>query len=98
MMKLKVNLNPNLRNIKFVLQQVLMRMKNFCSQDPYFVEKKINKLITVIIPRHINRVNKINNQLKNLNLKTVYHSSKINNLDNIDIYIVDTFGDSKKFW
>ena len=62
------------------------------------LKKKINKLITVIIPRHIDRVNKINNQLKNLNLKTVYHSSKINNLDNIDIYIVDTFGDSKKFY
>ena len=70
----------------------------FAAKTHILLKKKINKLITVIIPRHINRVNKINNQLKNLNLKTVYHSSKINNLDNIDIYIVDTFGDSKKFY
>jgi len=70
----------------------------FAAKTHILLKKKINKLITVIIPRHIDRVNKINNQLKNLNLKTVYHSSKINNLDNIDIYIVDTFGDSKKFY
>ena len=70
----------------------------FAAKTHILLKKKINKLITVIIPRHINRVKKINNQLKNLNLKTVYHSSKINNLDNIDIYIVDTFGDSKKFY
>ena len=70
----------------------------FVAKTHILLKKKINKLITVIIPRHIDRVNKINNQLKNLNLKTVYHSSKINNLDNIDIYIVDTFGDSKKFY
>ena len=70
----------------------------FAAKTHILLKKKINKLITVIIPRHIDRVNKINNQLKNLNLKTVYHSSKISNLDNIDIYIVDTFGDSKKFY
>ena len=36
-------------------------------------------------------------KLKNLNLKVFLHSSKKKNLKNIDIYIVDTFGETKKF-
>ena len=51
-----------------------------------------------MIPRHVNRVNKINNELKNLKLNTICHSTKKKNLKNIDVYIVDTFGDSKKFY
>ena len=35
-------------------------------------------------------------KLKNLNLKVCFHSSKKKNLKNIDIYIVDTFGETKK--
>ena len=70
----------------------------FAAKTHILLKKKINKLITIIIPRHIDRVSEINNQLKSLNLRTVYHSSKINNLDNVDIYLVDTFGESKKFY
>jgi len=55
-------------------------------------------LITIIIPRHINRVDKIVNELKNLNLKVITHSSKQKKFDDIDIYIVDTFGLSKNFY
>ena len=55
-------------------------------------------MITIIIPRHIHRVNEIISKLKLLNLKIASHSSKIKNLKNIDIYIVDTFGESKKFF
>ena len=54
-------------------------------------------MITVIIPRHIHRVKEIINNIKNLNLNVVTHSSKRKNLKDIDIYIVDTFGETKKF-
>ena len=35
--------------------------------------------------------------INNLNLKVVLHSSKNINLKNADIYIVDSFGETKKF-
>ena len=54
-------------------------------------------MITVIIPRHIHRVKEIINNIKNLNLNVVTHSSKRKNLKDVDIYIVDTFGETKKF-
>ena len=61
------------------------------------LKKKIKNLITIIIPRHIHRVADIIKDINNLNLKVVLHSSKNINLKNTDIYIVDSFGETKKF-
>jgi 3-deoxy-D-manno-octulosonic-acid transferase len=69
----------------------------FCAKAHLYLKKKIKNLITIIIPRHIHRVNKIISELENLNLRITKHSSKNKNLKNIDIYIVDTFGETKKF-
>ncbi len=69
----------------------------FCAKAHKKLKKKIKNLITIIIPRHIHRVNKIIKEIKHLNLKTFTHSSKSKNLNNIDIYIVDTFGETHKF-
>ena len=68
------------------------------AQTHILLKKKNKNLITIIIPRHIHRVDEINNELKKLNLKTTYHSAKQKNLKNIDIYIVDTFGESRRFY
>ena len=46
----------------------------------------------------MHRKGQIINQLQQLNLKVVTHSSNDKNLKNIDIYLVDTFGDSKNFY
>ncbi len=70
----------------------------FAAQTHILLKKKNKNLITIIIPRHVHRVDEINNELKKLNLKTTYHSEKAKNLKNIDIYIVDTFGESKRFY
>ena len=70
----------------------------FAAQTHILLKKKIKNLITIIIPRHVHRVKEIENELKKLSLKTTCHSSKIKDLKNIDIYIVDTFGDSKQFY
>ncbi len=72
--------------------------EDFCLKSHIEMKKKTEKLITIIIPRHIYRVDKIISQIKNLNLKFVLHSSKVKNLTNTDIYIVDTFGESNKFY
>ena len=69
----------------------------FCAKTHIELKKKIKNLITIIIPRHIHRVDEIVDEIKKLNLKVCCHSSSIKNLKDIDIYIVDTFGETKKF-
>ena len=69
----------------------------FCAKTHIYLKKIIKNLITIIIPRHVHRVNEITNDLENLNLKVTKHSSKNKNLNEVDIYVVDTFGETKKF-
>ena len=56
------------------------------------------KLLTIIIPRHINRSENIINDLKKLNLNVVMHSSNPKISKNTDIYLVDTFGETSNFY
>ena len=70
----------------------------FAAKAHILLKEKEKNLITIIIPRHINRVDKIVNELKDLKLKVITHSSKQKKFDDIDIYIVDTFGLSKNFY
>ncbi len=62
------------------------------------LKKKNKNLLTIIIPRHINRISEIKSNLEKLNLKFHLHSSinKIN--DNTDIYLVDAYGKTKMFF
>jgi 3-deoxy-D-manno-octulosonic-acid transferase len=62
------------------------------------LKKKEKKLITIIIPRHINRSLKIINNLKKIGLKTICHSSKNKIRKDTDIYLVDSYGESSKFY
>jgi 3-deoxy-D-manno-octulosonic-acid transferase len=66
-------------------------------KNTYQLKKKIRNLVTIIIPRHIHRTNKIISELESLNLKVTKHSSKNKNIENTDVYLVDTFGETKKF-
>ena len=62
------------------------------------LKKKNKDVLTVIIPRHINRISEIKNNLEKLNLKIHTHSS-INKIDdNTDIYLVDAYGKTKMFF
>ena len=56
------------------------------------------KLLTIIIPRHINRSKKIISELKEINLKVVTHSKTKIIPSNTDVYLVDTFGETSKFY
>ncbi|MDC1175854.1 glycosyltransferase N-terminal domain-containing protein [Candidatus Pelagibacter sp.] len=62
------------------------------------LKKKERKLITIIIPRHINRTNKIINDLNNIDLNCVTHSSNQKLKQNTDIYLVDSYGESSRFY
>ena len=70
----------------------------FCAKAHIILKKKFKNLLTIIIPRHIHRAGEIIDKINNLNLKTVLHSSNLNNLNNVDIYLVDTFGETNKFY
>ena len=70
----------------------------YAAKTHILLKKKNKNLITIIIPRHINRVPEIIHQMKKLNLRVITRSSKKNKLTNTDIFIVDTFGESKKFY
>ena len=69
----------------------------FCAKAHKILKKKIKNLITIIIPRHIHRVREIVLEIEKLNFNVALHSSKPSSLKNIDFYIVDTFGETKKF-
>ena len=69
----------------------------FCAKTHIELKKKIKNLLTIIIPRHIHKVQEIKSELENLRLHVISHSSNTKNLKNIDIYIVDTFGETKQF-
>ena len=62
------------------------------------IKKKQKKLLTIIIPRHINRAERIINDLKKIDLKIITHSSGNAPKKNTDIYLVDTYGEARKFY
>ena len=62
------------------------------------IKKKEKKLLTIIIPRHINRVHKLMEDLKKSNLRIVKHSSEQKLKKDTDIYLVDTYGEAPKFY
>ena len=69
----------------------------FCAKTHIELKRKFKNLLTIIIPRHVHRVNEIKSKLENLNLNVINHSLNKKRLGNIDIYLVDTFGETKKF-
>jgi len=54
--------------------------------------------MTIIIPRHVERTNEITQILERKKLKCVKHSENKKNLRNCDIYLVDSYGESKSFY
>ena len=69
-----------------------------CSKVHLKLKKKYKNLLTIIIPRHIHRVDKIIQEINDLKLNVVLHSSNPKKIKNADIYLVDTYGETKKFY
>ena len=62
------------------------------------IQKKINNLITIVIPRNIQRTQRIIDTFSNLGLKTHLHSLNKKIPKNTQVYIVDTYGETKAFF
>ena len=70
----------------------------FCAETHLKLKKTYNNILTIIIPRHINRVRKIKDDLSNLNLKIVSYSSFNKMSIDTDILVIDTYGEASKFF
>jgi len=69
-----------------------------CAESHLKIKKNYNNVLTIIIPRHVDRTEKIIAELSNLNLKVALYS-KLDQLDEkTDILIIDSYGESLKFY
>ena len=72
--------------------------EEFCGKAHIRLKKKFKNLLTIIIPRHINRIASIKTQLNNLNLKVHLDEPRRRVNPNTDIYLVNSYGKTKLFY
>ena len=101
--KSKNNLDKNLK-------KVFLSKKIWCASSTHNKEElvcmnvhkrlkaKHKNLLTILIPRHVDRAAEIVNQIKKLNLKVHLHNSKSKIAKDTDIYLVNSFGQTKSFF
>ena len=102
--------NSNNKRIKDNLKKRFYKRNVWCAASTHRDEEifigrvhaelksKIKNLITIIIPRHINRTNSITNELKSIGLKYQLHSENKKIKKNTDVYLVDTYGETINFY
>jgi 3-deoxy-D-manno-octulosonic-acid transferase len=71
--------------------------EEFCIKAHISLKLKYPNLLTLIIPRHINRISKIEGVIKKLKLKSLTQDSLSDIKDDIDILIINTYGNTQKF-
>ena len=98
----------NIKNL--ILKKKFSKRIVFCAASTHRTEElfigkvhkelklEIKNLITIIIPRHINRKKEIIDELNNIGLNSQLHTSQKKLSKSTDIYIVDTYGESTKFY
>ena len=96
--------------LKNDLKKFFLKRKIWCASSTHGIEETIcanthkklklkhKNLLTIIIPRHINRCEKIIDELQKLDLKIHIHSTNRKVNDKTDIYLVNTFGQTKSFF
>jgi 3-deoxy-D-manno-octulosonic-acid transferase len=99
----KIKINSNLKkNLKLRKIWCASSTHNseeiFCGKVHKELKKKYKNLLTIIIPRHIERTKIIQNELGKLNLKIQTHEQKKNIHKDTDIYIVNSYGKTKAFY
>jgi len=69
-----------------------------CAKSHLEIKKIYNNILTIIIPRHIDRVNAINEELSRLDLNVVFSSESNKLSEKTDILLVNSYGESLKFY
>ena len=92
------------------LKKIFKTKKIWCAASTHNSEEKIcaiahqklktkyNNLLTIIIPRHVQRIKDIGNEMSNMGLKVQTHSSNNKVHKSTEIYLVDTYGETKSFF
>ena len=99
----KVSINRSIQN-NFCQRIVLCAASTHNNEEDIIsnvhlnLKKKIENLLTVIIPRHIDRSQEIIENLKLKKLNYLRHSENKKIKKDTDIYLVDTYGESKLFY
>ena len=95
-------------NKKF--RKFISKKKVWCASSTHDTEEKLcgvvheklkskyKNLLTVIIPRHINRTHDIKYQLEQMNLKVHTHDPEKKIDNKTDIYLVNSYGTTKSFY
>ena len=99
----KNNLDKNLINLinskkTWCASSTHYNEEEFCGKAHIRLKKKFKNLLTIIIPRHINRIASIKTQLNNLNLKVHLDEPRRRVNPNTDIYLVNSYGKTKLFY
>ena len=103
--KISINKNNKIFSKNFLNQKKILfcavsthyNEENFCAKIHSESKKIFNNISTIIIPRHVNRSFEIKNNLEKIGLNVQLHSLSSNINGNTDIYLVDTYGETKKF-
>ena len=102
-LKITNKLNKNQKNF-FNSKKILFGAISTHNSEEIFCVKIHNDLkknyingITIIIPRHIYRSSEIKEDIEKMGLKVHLHSSNQKISNNTDIYLVDTYGETKSF-
>ena len=97
----KINKNTkkffDLKRILFGAISTHQEEEIFCAKIHANLKKKYINGVTIIIPRHIHRSSDIKEEIENIGLKVHLHSSGEKIDSKTDIYLVDTFGETKLF-
>ena len=72
--------------------------ENYAAMVHKELKLKYKNVLTIIIPRHIDRIRTILKEIDKLNLKVHLHSEKKRINKDTDIYLVDTYGETKSFF
>jgi len=70
----------------------------FCAKTHIELKKKIKNTVLILIPRHTDRTNEIKTDLEELNLKVHIHSNKNKTNKKFDVYLIDSYGETEKFY
>tara|TARA_B100001057_G_scaffold38606_1_gene34752 strand:+ start:3390 stop:4634 length:1245 start_codon:yes stop_codon:yes gene_type:complete len=99
----EINLSNNIK--KFLLSKRIWcassthnTEEKLCGLAHKELKRKYKNLLTIIIPRHIDRVYKIEKELQQLNLRIHNYQSNKKIDKNTDIFIVDVYGKTKSFY
>ena len=85
------------KRITFIALSTHNTEEEFCIKAHLSLKLKYPNLLTLIIPRHINRIAKIEDITKKLKLNYLTQDSLSGIKDNTDILIINTYGNTQRF-